>query len=138
MVSFAGEAGQFSDRPQALTDADLEAILEGAAAAGAPSAGYTVIRLPWELKTLFEEWLRTHVPGRAEHVLSLIRQLRGGRANDPRFGQRMRGTGEFAELLRQRFALACRRHGLARRSALDFDTTQFRPPRAPSSQGELF
>ena len=122
----------------ALTDADLEAILERAAAAGAPSAGYTVIRLPWELKTLFEEWLRTHVPGRAEHVLSLIRQLRGGRANDPRFGQRMRGTGEFAELLRQRFALACRRHGLARRSALDFDTTQFRPPRAPSPQGELF
>lgn len=122
----------------ALTDHHLEGILERAAAAGAPSAGYTVIRLPWELKQLFEEWLRTHVPDRAEHVLSLIRQLRAGRANDPNFGSRMRGQGEFAELIRQRFALACKRHSLARRSALDFDTTLFRPPRASSPQGELF
>lgn len=82
-----------------------------------------MIRLQWELKKIFEQWSRAHRPERAEHVLSLIRQLRGRRDDDPNFGSRLPGKGEFAEIIRQRFALACKRHGLARRSALDFDTT---------------
>jgi len=65
-------------------------------------------RLP-RLKQIFAEWLHTHVPERAEHVLSIVRQMRGGRDYDATFGSRMRGEGEFAELLRQRFALGCRK-----------------------------
>lgn len=122
----------------ALTDVWLERIVEAAAAAGARGAGYTVLRLPLELAGLFEEWLAANAPQRAEHVMSVVRQMRGGRDNDARFGHRMRGEGPFAELLRQRFALACRRHGIARRRSADLDVTRFRAPRAPSPQGELF
>ena len=122
----------------ALTDRDMEGILARAAAAGAPRAGYTVVRLPYELKQLFEEWLQTHAPERAAHVMSVVRQMRGGRDNDPQFMSRMRGEGEFAELIRQRFALACKKHGMVRRGVIEFDTSLFRPPRAPSPQGELF
>jgi DNA repair photolyase len=121
-----------------VTDRWLEAILERAAAAGAPYAGYTVLRLPYELKDLFREWLELNLPERAEHVMSLIRQMRGGQDNDPRFGARMRGEGAFADLIRQRFALACRKHGLSRVRDLQLDCTRFRPPRARGPQGELF
>ena len=121
-----------------LTDRWIEQILEQAQAAGARMAGYTVLRLPYELKDLVREWLELHFPERAEHVLSLVRQMRGGRDNDPRFGKRMRGEGEFAELIRQRFTLTTRRLGLARNRDLTLDCSQFRPPRAPSPQGELF
>jgi DNA repair photolyase len=121
-----------------VTDRFLEAILERAAAAGAKVAGYTIVRLPYELKDLFREWLDLHVPERAEHVMSLVRQMRGGRDNDPRFGSRMRGEGEFAELIRQRFALACRRNGLGRGRGLSLDTTAFRRPVEATPQGELF
>jgi len=121
-----------------VTDRYLEQILERAAAAGAKGAGYTVLRLPYELKDLFREWLDLHVPERAEHVMSLIRQMRGGRDNDSRFGTRMRGEGEFAELIRQRFALACRRFGISRGRDIVLDTAQFSPPRAESPQAELF
>jgi len=121
-----------------VTDRYLEQIVERAAAAGARCAGYTVLRLPYELKDLFREWLDLHVPERAGHVMSLIQQMRGGRDNDPRFGTRMRGEGEFADLLRQRFALACRRFGITRGRDLVLETTQFAPPRTPSPQGDLF
>jgi len=121
-----------------LTDRWMEAILEQAQAAGARMAGYTVLRLPWELKELVREWLQLHFPDRAEHVLSLVRQMRGGRDYDPRFGKRMRGEGEFAELIRQRFALATRRFGLARNRDLTLDCTRFAVPRAASPQSELF
>jgi len=121
-----------------LTDRWMEQILEGAAQAGARMAGYTVLRLPWELKDLVREWLQVHFPDRAEHVLSLVRQMRGGRDNDPRYGSRMRGEGEFADLIRQRFAIATRRLGLARNRDLTLDTTLFQPPRAASPQGDLF
>ncbi|MGE5152416.1 MAG: PA0069 family radical SAM protein, partial [Bdellovibrio bacteriovorus] len=117
-----------------LTDADLERILELAARAGATRAGSILIRLPRELAGLFEDWLRAHDPGRAERVLSLIRQCRGGRLNDADFGRRMRGAGPVAELLAQRFRLAARRLGLdpdleRPGSAWDLDGAQFRPPR---------
>jgi DNA repair photolyase len=121
-----------------LTDRWIEQILEGASAAGARMAGYTVLRLPYELKDLVREWLEVHFPERAEHVLSLVRQMRGGRDNDPRFGKRMRGEGEFAELIRQRFTLATRRLRLARNRDLSLDCSLFRVPQAASPQAEMF
>jgi DNA repair photolyase len=108
-----------------LTDDGLERILDAAAAAGARSAGYVLLRLPYEIKELFKDWLQNHYPLKAEHVMSRVRQMRDGRENDPEFGSRLRGQGLLAELLAKRFENACRRlelnterHGL--------DTTQFR------------
>src|SRR5277367_6841905 len=97
----------------AITDHELEAILEQACAAGASSAGYVLLRLPHELKILFREWLNDHYPDRAAHVMSLINQARGGKDYDAQFGVRMKGTGAYAELLRARFGLAKRRLGYA-------------------------
>lgn len=122
----------------ALNDRDMEAILERAAAAGARCAGYTTVRLPWELKALFRQWLELHVPQRAEHVMSLVAQLHGGRAYDADFRTRMRGQGVLAELLRRRFEVACRKHGFGRARDLQLDTTHFVAPRPASPQGELF
>lgn len=118
----------------ALTDLDMEQILAQASEAGARSAGYVFLRLPHELKILFTEWLETHYPLKTEHVMSLIRQSRDGRENDSRFGLRMAGSGQFAELLGQRFRLAKQRYYLDRGMPphrLDL----FRPPTA---QGRLF
>ncbi len=94
-----------------LTDHEIPAILEAAARAGARFAGYITLRLPHGVKTLFEAWLRQHHPDRADKVLNRVRDLRGGRLNDPRFGSRMRGEGPFAEQIRQLFELASRRAG---------------------------
>ena len=112
-----------------LNDRDLEAILEAAAANGARWAGWTLVRLPHEVKDLFRDWLAQHYPLRAAHVMSLIQQMRGGRDNDPNFGSRMRGTGHIASLLARRFELACRRLGLNEERATALDTSQFQPPR---------
>jgi DNA repair photolyase len=120
-----------------LNDHDLEAILEAAAANGATDAGWILLRLPLEVAPLFREWLDTHYPLRAAHVMSLINQLRGGRDNDPRFGSRMRGSGEFAWLLERRFNLAVKRLGL-NRERVPLDRTRFRPPKANTQQAELF
>ncbi|MDE2086072.1 MAG: PA0069 family radical SAM protein [Xanthomonadaceae bacterium] len=122
----------------ALNDKDMEAVLERAHEAGARCAGYTVLRLPWELKQLFREWLALHAPQRAEHVMSLVQQMNGGRDYDSNFATRMRGQGVFAELLRKRFEVACRRHGFGRARELRLDASRFVPPRKPSPQGELF
>jgi DNA repair photolyase len=97
----------------ALTDHEIERILEGAANAGAGSAGYVLLRLPHEVKELFESWLEAHAPDRASHVLSVVRQCRGGQLYDATFGRRMRGEGPYAQLIGQRFARAKRRLGLA-------------------------
>jgi DNA repair photolyase len=113
----------------ALTDHELERIVAAAAAAGARSCGYTLVRLPFEVKELMVAWLEAHYPSRARHVLSLIRQCRDGRLNDPRFGHRHRGQGLYAELIAQRFARATARHDLTRRS-LPARTDLFRPPGA--------
>jgi DNA repair photolyase len=96
----------------ALTDHEIERIVEAGAAAGATSAGYVLLRLPHEVKELFAGWLAAHAPGRADHVLSLVRQCRGGRLYDATFGRRMRGEGPYAQLIERRFAAAKRRFGL--------------------------
>lgn len=111
-----------------INDMELENLLEAAQQAGAQSANYMLLRLPREVAPLFEEWLQAHHPQRAEHVLSLIRQSRGGELYDSRFGQRFRGQGVFAELLAQRFALALKRLGLNRREGFALDCSQFAPP----------
>jgi len=120
-----------------LNDSELEAILEAAADAGAGSAGFILVRLPHELKELFSEWLETHVPTRAAHVESLIRDTRGGRLYEARFGERMRGQGPYAELLANRFRVASRRYGLDRKHP-PFRLDLFRPPRAPGAPRSLF
>ena len=119
-----------------VTDRDLEAILEAAREAGARSAGYVLLRLPHELKDIWREWLELHYPERAAHVMSLIRQMRGGKDYDAQFGKRMRGEGPVADLIAARFAKAHRRLGYGRMPELD--TRQFIAPRKPSPQGELF
>lgn len=121
-----------------LNDRDLEAILEAAAAHGASTAGWIMVRLPREVSPLFRAWLHEHYPLRAAHVMSVIQQLRGGRDNDPDFGSRMRGSGNFADLMAKRFDIAARRLGLERRRDMPLDTSRFRPPRANEAQGELF
>lgn len=113
----------------AVNDAELEALLEAAAAAGASHAGYVLLRLPHEVKDLFRAWLEQHLPLRAAHVMSLVQQARGGRDNDPRFGHRMRGAGPWAAMLRARFELARKRLGLSAERAPELDLSQFRPPR---------
>ena len=122
----------------ALNDHEIERLLESAAAAGAGRAASMMLRLPHELGALFEQWLREHYPSRAERVLNLLRESRGGRLNDPRFGHRMRGEGPYAELLSARFKAACRRYGLNDEREAGLDTDSFvRDPLAPE-QRELF
>jgi DNA repair photolyase len=123
-----------------LTDKDLEAILGAAAAHGARAATWVMLRLPREVKELFRDWLAQHYPLRAAHVMSLVQQVRGGRDNDPAFGSRMRGEGQFADLIARRFALACKRLGLNEDRTLRLDTTRFRPPSGSNrgAQLELF
>jgi len=121
----------------ALTDHELEAILEASAAAGARWAGYVLLRLPHEVKDLFREWLAAHYPERADHVMSLVRQMRGGRDYDPSFGTRLRGTGALADLLRNRFQIACRRLALGTGRQEPPNTALFRPPRAPGAGPQL-
>ncbi|HET9670001.1 MAG TPA: PA0069 family radical SAM protein [Casimicrobiaceae bacterium] len=125
-----------------MNDRDLEAILEAAAANGARGAGWVMLRLPLEVAPLFRAWLEAHYPLRAAHVMSLVRQMRGGRDYQSTFGTRMRGSGEFAELIARRFEIACRRFGLNRdrREHAGLDVTRFRPPRpdGAAGQGELF
>ncbi len=122
----------------AVTDHELEGILAAASEAGASAAGYILLRLPHEVKTLFREWLDVHYPDRARHVMSLINQARGGKDYDARFGQRMVGTGPYAELLGARFELAARRLGLSRADDRHvLETSKFRAPAPAASQLSL-
>ncbi|OOG23289.1 radical SAM protein [Thioalkalivibrio denitrificans] len=119
-----------------LTDGEMESLLTEGARAGAVAAGYVLLRLPLEVAPLFEDWLRTHVPLKADHVLARIRDSRGGKLYDARFGRRMTGDGPYAELLRQRFRLARRRAGLAGRMP-ELDMGRFVPPRPFSGGGQM-
>jgi DNA repair photolyase len=111
-----------------LTEHEIESVLEAARESGASLAGYTILRLPWEVKDLFREWLAEHFPERAAHVMSVVRAMRGERDNDPDFGTRMHATGPVAELIRQRFQLACRRLDFPSKRAFELPVNLFRPP----------
>jgi len=120
-----------------LNDHEMERVLERAAEAGASEAMFVVLRLPLEIKDLFREWLEAERPDAAKKVMSLVRQMRGGKDYDPVWGQRMRGQGPIAELLSRRFTLACSRYGLNQthaRQRLDL----FRVPRSDQTQLDLF
>ncbi|ARB91794.1 PA0069 family radical SAM protein [Legionella longbeachae] len=108
-----------------INDTEMEKIIKTAAQAGAKYASYVLIRLPHEVKELFKEWLVKHFPQRAGHVMSLIRQMRGGKEYDAHFGTRMRGEGEYADLLKTRFQLACKRFGLNSEPELYLNTQKF-------------
>ncbi len=121
----------------AINDAEIERILDAAAAAGAGEAGYVMLRMPLEIKDLFREWLREHFPDKLDHVISLVRDLHGGKDYDPTFGKRQSGTGPYAWSIGRRFELACKRLGLNRqRSRLT--TAHFQRPRRTGSQLDLF
>jgi DNA repair photolyase len=122
----------------ALNDGEMETLLERALEAGAVSAGYVLLRLPLELKPLFKEWLETHFPDKARHVLSLVAQAHGGKLYDSAWSKRMAGTGPYAEMLRARFDRACRKLGFNQRSNDSLDTSLFRPPPQPGDQLALF
>lgn len=122
-----------------LTDHELENLLETGRDMGAATAGYGLLRLPWELKELFRNWLENHFPLKAAHVMSRVQAMRGGRDNDPNFGTRMVGQGIFAKLLEQRFAKACARLDLnnqGRRELQRLDVSKFCVPGQPR-QAEL-
>lgn len=114
----------------ALNDQYLEEMLAAAREHGAISASYTLLRLPLEVKVLFEQWLQNFYPERAEHVLSLIRQSRDGELNQSNFGQRMRGNGEFASMIAQRFRLAYQRLGYQKMNTSELNYTLFQKPQA--------
>ena len=120
-----------------LNDTEMENILAEAAAAGAMNAGYVILRLPHEVRPLFREWLETHVPLKAAHVMSMLRDMRGGKENDPEFGSRMRGEGVYANMIEDRFRRACRQAGL-NRTKCRLDTRRFRKPASQKPQMDLF
>ncbi|HEX4909252.1 MAG TPA: PA0069 family radical SAM protein [Permianibacter sp.] len=111
-----------------INDSEMEAVLREARAAGADYAGYVFLRLPYEVKDLFREWLTEHYPQKAGHVMSLVQQARGGKDNVTEFGERMRGSGEYAELLRQRFRLMTRKLGFNLNNRCQLRTDLFRVP----------
>ncbi|HLO77009.1 MAG TPA: PA0069 family radical SAM protein [Magnetospirillum sp.] len=121
----------------ALTEHELESILEAARDAGATGAATILLRLPGEVADLFRQWLTQHAPTKADHVMSLLSQSRGGKVNDSRWGKRFTGSGALAELLSQRFHVACKRLGLADRH-LPLDCTRFRRPPRAGDQLTLF
>ncbi|MBB5710843.1 DNA repair photolyase [Sphingomonas xinjiangensis] len=118
-----------------ITDHEIEHIVEQAAQAGARSAFFMPVRLPHEVAPLFRAWLDTYFPDRAAKVMATIQSIRGGRDNDPNFFTRMKGQGPWADLLRTRFNIAAKRHGLDS-DRVHLRTDLFRPP--PGAQGELF
>ena len=122
----------------ALTDHELEHLLQAAANAGARSAGYVLLRLPHEVEPLFTEWLRAHYPDRADRVLNHLRDAHGGVCYDASFGHRMRGSGAYADLLAHRFRVASRRAGIEPSRRINLSAESFRRPPRPGDQTELF
>jgi len=121
----------------ALNDMEIERILDAAYAAGVREAGYVLLRLPLELRDLFREWLKGNYPHREEHVFKLIRDMRGGKDYDAKWGERMKGTGPYAWMIGRRFEAACERLGLNRTKS-KLTTAHFRHPRPDSAQLNLF
>ena len=121
-----------------INDQFIESVLEASHEAGAVCGSYTVVRLPYEVKALFMDWLAVHFPDRAAHVMSRIRDMKDGKDNVSEFGERMRGTGIYAELIRQRFRKTCARLGLSASRLPELDLSQFVPPREATPQQSLF
>jgi DNA repair photolyase len=121
----------------ALTDHEMERILDAAKANGALDAGYILLRLPNEVSGLFKEWLLRHYPDKYTHVLSLLRSMRNGKDNDPEFGSRMRGVGPYAWQLGRRFDLASKKLGLSQ-MRMSLRTDRFTPPALAGAQLSLF
>jgi len=138
-LSEAGVPTHISISPviPAITDHEMERLIAAGAAAGARSASYIPVRLPNEVAPLFRDWLDTHFPDRAGKVMRIVQEMRGGRDNDPRFHERMRAEGPWADLLRARFRRAVRSHGL-NTHRLTPRSDLFVAPRADDRQGELF
>lgn len=118
-----------------LTD-DMEQVMEAAWEAGARSAFYHVLRLPWEVAPLFRQWLELHYPQRAERVMARVQDMRGGKDYDADCATRMKGSGLWADLIGQRFRKAAQRIGFNRERVV-LDEGKFRPP-SPPGQGRLF
>ncbi|WP_447528383.1 PA0069 family radical SAM protein [Vreelandella sp. TE19] len=118
-----------------LTDHEIERLIEAASRSGARTANWMLLRLPREVAPLFEEWLTTHYPERADKVMSLIRQCRGGKTNEAAFGKRFRGEGVFVDIIDQRFKRSSRQWGMQPRAEQGLNTRDFR---APHAQGDLF
>jgi DNA repair photolyase len=121
----------------AITDTEIEAILEACANAGASAAGYVALRMPHEIKDLFREWLQHYFPDRAARVIALMRAMRGGRDYDAAWGKRQKGEGPYARMLADRFAHACRRFRLDA-PRVPLDCSQFTRPVEPGGQPDLF
>lgn len=121
----------------ALSDPELERILEAGKAAGARHASWIMLRLPREVSPLVQEWLAQHFPNRAERILSRLREMHGGKLYDAAWGQRMRGSGQYAEMIEQRFQLAVKRLGLKTKAAA-LRNDLFRPPVLEGAQMSLF
>ncbi len=120
-----------------LTDTEVPAILQAAAEAGAQDAGWQMLRLPWTVRPVFEDWLAHFRPEKRQRILSRIQHVRGGKMSDSQFGRRMRGQGEYAEGISQTFKLFAHKCGLDR-GLHSLDTSQFRPPRSLDGQQTLF
>ena len=121
----------------ALNDMEIERILDAAAAAGAKEAGYVLLRLPLEVRDLFREWLMANYPDRYRHVFKLIREMRGGKDYDSKWGRRMKGSGPYAWMIGRRFEMACEKLGL-NAAKLSLSTAHFRPPKPGAEQLSLF
>ena len=120
-----------------VNEPEIERIVDAAAAAGAASIHYTVLRLPWEVAPLFRAWLDQHLPERAARVMARVRDMRGGKDYDAGFAHRMKGQGPWAELIGQRVRKAAARHGLPR-ERVTLDCGRFRPPARDAAQQTLF
>ena len=120
-----------------LNDTEMESILEASSAAGAETAAYIMLRLPHEIKILFQEWLQQHVPLKADHIMSMVRDIRGGKENDPNFFSRHSGRGIYADMINRRFEHQCKRLGL-NKVERDLTTEKFLKPRQQTDQLDLF
>jgi DNA repair photolyase len=121
----------------ALNDMEIERILDAAQAAGVREAGYVLLRLPLEVRDLFNEWLKANYPGRAAHVFKLIRDMRGGKDYDSEWGKRMKGTGPYAWMIGRRFEMACEKRRL-NAAKYQLSTEHFRAPKPEAAQMSLF
>jgi DNA repair photolyase len=120
-----------------LNDHEMESVLQAVAAAGAATAAYVLLRLPLEVDALFQDWLQQHYPLKAARIMQRVRDSRGGKNYDAEFGQRMSGTGHYADLIAQRFALAIKRYGLTDGYVAP-DCSLFKPPVGERGQMNLF